>query len=104
MSRNQTCAFTGLLVLVVSIIACAGSCGGKQESTCEVEGEATPPPPWQAVCDQLDATRTPGELAFQVGDENGVILTYTRGGVTPQTRHRIASATDNLLSDVQTQK
>ena len=98
MSRNQTCAFTGLLVLVVSIIACAGSCGGKQESTCEVEGEATPPPPWQAVCDQLDATRTPGELAFQVGDENGVILTYMRGSVTPQTRHRIASASKWMAS------
>ena len=100
MPRSQTIALTGLLALVLANIACAGACGGKQESTCEVTGEETPPPSWQAVCDQLDATRVPRELSFQVGDKNGAILTYTRGDVTPQTRHRIASASKWMASAV----
>ena len=97
MKHHRIVLFTGLLVLA-SQLACAGSCGGNRASTCVMDEGGAPPPSWQAVCDRLDEITTPREFSLQVGDADGTILTYTRGEVTPQTRHEIASASKWLAS------
>lgn len=88
--RRRT-LLTVIAASTLSHLACAGGCG-RLESQCEVAGQPEPPEHWRAVCEEFDAIDQPRELSLQVGDASGAILTYTRGSITPQSYHRIASA------------
>ena len=85
---------------VVLVCASCASARGSSGGDCVVEGLDETPAHWAAVCAEFDAIRQPRKVSFQVGDERGVILTYTRGGVTPQTYHPIASASKWVASAV----
>jgi len=94
--RRTACLL--LIACAAAALACAGRCSEPPESSCVVTGVDPAPAHWAAVCAAFDAIAEPEDVSLQVGDADGVLLTYTRGETSPETFHDIASASKWMAS------
>ncbi len=94
--RRQVCRLLGVLAL--ASVACGVRGQGPRASTCVMANGEEPGPAWEAVCEALAAQPDASDGAMLVGTAEGVVMTWSAGDVSAQTRHPIASASKWLAA------
>jgi CubicO group peptidase (beta-lactamase class C family) len=92
-------AVLGVLgAVAVASTACGVRGQGGRATSCVMANGEEPGAAWEAVCEALAAEADARDGALLVGTADGVVMTWSSGEVSAQTRHPIASASKWLTA------